>query len=117
MDTTSEPTPGQHQLTRQDDGRWYCTRCTWSWQRRPADMSPGGDGHISCPGVPRWTWDGRPDYAKTKTELYAAGYRPNGGPIGCFYRASKNTKPDPWIWYYDARTAVPRSRRPLRSRV
>ena len=91
-----------HQLTQQADGSWRCSVCLWSWKQPPV---------MVCPGVPRYDWGAWPDHAKTQNQLRQERLVPGGPAIGCYYRASRNAKPDPWLWLYDARTALPRNRK------
>jgi hypothetical protein len=91
---------GGHQLDKAG-ARWQCRRCTWSWRSRPT---------LACPGVPRYAWGAWPAHCRTCKQLYQAGLQPGGPAIGCYYRASKNTK-QPWLWLYDTRTAIARPRK------
>ena len=91
----------EHQLTQRPDGQWQCRVCQWTWKQRPA---------MACPGVPRYEWGAWPEHAKTVNQLRQMHLKPQGAPIGCYYRASRNTKPDRWLWLYDVRTAVPTHR-------
>lgn len=65
----------QHDLTKVN-GRWTCGACRWKWQSKP---------YTRCPGLPRYTWDSRPDHLQSKTALDQEGFKLAEGqePVAC----------------------------------
>lgn len=84
---------GRHQLVY-GAGVYSCERCRWTFQKR---------SNTECPGVPRYGYDSIPDFLLTLPQLKRRNLKPAGPPDGCYRRL----KAPYWIWYYDARKAVP----------
>src|SRR5438128_8005225 len=83
----------RHQLVYTRGGH-YCELCKWTFQTRTIS---------ECPGVPRYDYDKIPDILLTLPQLKHHNLKPVSPPDACYHRL----KAPHWIWYYDARKAVP----------
>jgi hypothetical protein len=75
-------------------GVYSCERCRWTFQKH---------SNSDCPGVPRYGYDSIPDFLLTLPQLKCRNLKPDGPPDACYRRLQAPY----WVWYYDARKAVP----------
>jgi hypothetical protein len=69
--------PKRHNLIKQENGKYSCTVCEWTWDVKPSPL-------WECPGLKRYAWGQTPNHLKTGKQLAMMGYQPAKPPEGCF---------------------------------
>lgn len=88
-----------HQLLKIKGG-WQCSVCCWIWTSKPASV---------CPGVPRYSWEGKPESLLTKTQLGKLGLKlaPNQKVCGVVQSGTGKE----WWQLYDKTEALPKQKK------